>query len=294
MLRFGDHPLDIEVAALVTKAARRVREARLQGRGGRRPPSRYADAGRTFVVHWLTALQRLLQLYPESRHGEFDPNLLASAKAGAALFAAGRRRCPGDAARAGDRLEPVLRQVRPAAVARRRRAALRGRQEPAARARTARPNALWSPYTSQFNLTPPSRACRCRAASAARACRSACRSQRAITRTRSCCAPAARYAEAHPAEIPRPAGDQVMTADLAMMPAHELVKLYKARKASPVEATQAALARIEAFNPQLNAFQHLDPDGRCARRAPRRSAGRRAASGFPTSTACRSPSRTWC
>ena len=51
-----------------------------------------------------------------------------------------------------------------------------------------------------------------------------------------------------------------MTADLAMMPAWQLVKLYKSRKASPVEATKAAIARIEAFNPQLNAFQHLDPD----------------------------------
>ena len=60
-----------------------------------------------------------------------------------------------------------------------------------------------------------------------------------------------------------------MTADLAMMPAHQLVKLFKSRKASPVEATKAALARIEAFNPQLNAFQHLDPDG--AMRAARAS-----------------------
>src|SRR6478735_6399781 len=51
-----------------------------------------------------------------------------------------------------------------------------------------------------------------------------------------------------------------MTADLAMMPAHELVKLFKSRKASPVEATKAALARVDAFNGQLNAFQHLDPD----------------------------------
>jgi aspartyl-tRNA(Asn)/glutamyl-tRNA(Gln) amidotransferase subunit A len=51
-----------------------------------------------------------------------------------------------------------------------------------------------------------------------------------------------------------------MTADLALMPAHQLVKLFKSRKASPVEATKAAIARIEAFNPQLNAFQHLDPD----------------------------------
>lgn len=60
-----------------------------------------------------------------------------------------------------------------------------------------------------------------------------------------------------------------MTADLAIMPAHQLVKLYKARKASPVEATRAAIARIEAFNPRLNAFQHLDPDA--AMRAARAS-----------------------
>ena len=63
-----------------------------------------------------------------------------------------------------------------------------------------------------------------------------------------------------------------MTADLAMMPAHELVKLFKARKASPVEATRAAIARIDALNPQLNAFQHLDPDGalRAARASEKR------------------------
>jgi aspartyl-tRNA(Asn)/glutamyl-tRNA(Gln) amidotransferase subunit A len=63
-----------------------------------------------------------------------------------------------------------------------------------------------------------------------------------------------------------------MTADLAMMPAHALVKLFKAREASPVEATKAAITRIEAFNPQLNAFQHLDPDGalRAARASEKR------------------------
>ena len=86
-----------------------------------------------------------------------------------------------------------------------------------------------------------------------------------------------------------------MTADLAMMPAHQLVKLYKARKASPVEAVKSALARVEAFNPQLNAFQHLDPDGALRGRARLGEAleeGRQAAQ--PISTACRSPSRTWC
>jgi aspartyl-tRNA(Asn)/glutamyl-tRNA(Gln) amidotransferase subunit A len=63
-----------------------------------------------------------------------------------------------------------------------------------------------------------------------------------------------------------------MTADLAMLPAWQLAKLYKSRKASPVEATKAALARIEAFNPQLNAFQHLDPEGalRAARASEKR------------------------
>ena len=81
VLRFGDHPLDIEVAALVTKAARAF-----EGLGCKveevEAPFPYADANRAFVTHWLTGLQRLLQLFPESRHGEFDPNLLANAKAG--------------------------------------------------------------------------------------------------------------------------------------------------------------------------------------------------------------------
>ena len=81
VLRFGDCPVDIEVASLVTRAAKqfsalgcKVEETQA--------PFPYADASRAFVVHWLSALQRLLQLFPENRHGEFDPNLLASAKAG--------------------------------------------------------------------------------------------------------------------------------------------------------------------------------------------------------------------
>src|ERR1700730_9301776 len=63
-----------------------------------------------------------------------------------------------------------------------------------------------------------------------------------------------------------------MTADLAMMPAHELVRLFKSRRASPVEATKAAIPRIDALNPQLNAFQHLDPDSalRAARASEKR------------------------
>lgn len=80
-LRFGDHPVDIEVAAAATRAARtferlgcKVEEVEA--------PFPYADAIRTFVVHWLSALQQLLRLYPKDRHHEFDPSLLSSAKAG--------------------------------------------------------------------------------------------------------------------------------------------------------------------------------------------------------------------
>jgi aspartyl-tRNA(Asn)/glutamyl-tRNA(Gln) amidotransferase subunit A len=46
--------------------------------------------------------------------------------------------------------------------------------------------------------------------------------------------------------------------DLAMLPAHVLRRLYRKKKASPVEATKAALARIARFQPVLNCMQHVD------------------------------------
>src|SRR3990170_5495672 len=52
--------------------------------------------------------------------------------------------------------------------------------------------------------------------------------------------------------------------DPALLPATELVALYRARKLSPVEATMATLARIERFNPIINAYCHLDADGALA------------------------------
>ncbi|MBL8675490.1 MAG: amidase, partial [Rhodospirillales bacterium] len=52
-----------------------------------------------------------------------------------------------------------------------------------------------------------------------------------------------------------------MTTDLAMLPAHELTRLYKRRKASPVDAAKAAFARMDRFNPVLNCMQHVDRDG---------------------------------
>jgi len=81
ILRFGDAPVEIEVAAAVTRAAKgfaalgcKVEEAKVDLMG--------ADQPRAFITHWLTASQRLLQLHPEARHGELDPNLLASGRAG--------------------------------------------------------------------------------------------------------------------------------------------------------------------------------------------------------------------
>ncbi len=52
--------------------------------------------------------------------------------------------------------------------------------------------------------------------------------------------------------------------DPALLSATELVALYRAKKLSPVEATKATLARIERFNPVVNAYCHLDADGALA------------------------------
>ena len=150
-LRFGDHPLDIEVAALVTRAARAFEELGCTVEEVEAPFS-YADAGRTFVIHWLSALQRLLHLYPEARHGEFDANLLASAKAGLRyslhdlVEAQATRRELAIAwnvffAKYDLLLTPAV-AVQPFEV---------GKNLPDGR--DGKANALWSPYTAQFNMS---------------------------------------------------------------------------------------------------------------------------------------------
>jgi Asp-tRNA(Asn)/Glu-tRNA(Gln) amidotransferase A subunit family amidase len=48
--------------------------------------------------------------------------------------------------------------------------------------------------------------------------------------------------------------------DLCYTPATELARLFRARQLSPVEATDAALARIERLNPTLNAFLTVTAD----------------------------------
>ena len=52
-----------------------------------------------------------------------------------------------------------------------------------------------------------------------------------------------------------------MSDDLAFTPATELIALYRAKRVSPVEATQAALDRIAAHNERLNAFCLVNDEG---------------------------------
>lgn len=50
------------------------------------------------------------------------------------------------------------------------------------------------------------------------------------------------------------------TTDLTQCTAHELLQLYRSGQASPVEATQAVLSRIERLNPRLNAYCLVDAE----------------------------------
>jgi aspartyl-tRNA(Asn)/glutamyl-tRNA(Gln) amidotransferase subunit A len=63
-----------------------------------------------------------------------------------------------------------------------------------------------------------------------------------------------------------------MFAELAYLSATELLELYRAKRASPVEVTRACLARIEASNAKLNAFCVVDAEGalRAAQESERR------------------------
>ena len=53
-------------------------------------------------------------------------------------------------------------------------------------------------------------------------------------------------------------------ADIAYMPVADLVEKFRAKEVSPVEATAAALDRIDMYNDKVNAFCHLDEDGALA------------------------------
>ena len=55
-----------------------------------------------------------------------------------------------------------------------------------------------------------------------------------------------------------------MSADLVYTSATELVRGYRAKRLSPLEVTQAVLARIGELNPKLNAYCIVDEDGALA------------------------------
>src|SRR5207244_7732247 len=69
-----------------------------------------------------------------------------------------------------------------------------------------------------------------------------------------------------------------MTSDLCWMPATQLAALIRKKKVSPVEVVDATLARIDKFNPRLNAYvlvlgDHARREAKAAERAlTRRSA----------------------
>ena len=61
-----------------------------------------------------------------------------------------------------------------------------------------------------------------------------------------------------------------MTTDLHFLTIAEAAELIRTRKLSPVEYTDALIKRIEAFEPQLNAFITRTFDSRAMRRARRK------------------------
>ncbi|HRO61033.1 MAG TPA: amidase, partial [Burkholderiaceae bacterium] len=48
--------------------------------------------------------------------------------------------------------------------------------------------------------------------------------------------------------------------EIAWLGADELTRAYRERRLSPVEVAQATLDRIEALNPQINAYCLVDPE----------------------------------
>jgi aspartyl-tRNA(Asn)/glutamyl-tRNA(Gln) amidotransferase subunit A len=153
LLRMSDHPVDLEVAAMVTKAAKQVEKLGCAVEEIDAPPFPHAEAGKSFSTQWLTNSARLLEIYPEARHGEFDPNLLAGAKSGRDRFS-GQDVVKAHAIRRelsvawnlffeeyDFLLTPTI-AVQPFPVLKNAPDGMDGK-----------PNMMWSPYTATFNLT---------------------------------------------------------------------------------------------------------------------------------------------
>ncbi len=105
-----------------------------------------------------------------------------------------------------------------------------------------------------------------------------------------------------PRRQPIAAGQPVPGGDLCFTPATALLRLYRARKVSPLEVMQAVLARIDLLNPQLNAYVTVArEEALAAARAATAALGRRASlpllHGVPVSIKDLTPTRgirtTW-
>jgi aspartyl-tRNA(Asn)/glutamyl-tRNA(Gln) amidotransferase subunit A len=153
LLRMAEHPLDLEVAAMVTKAAKQIEKLGCTVEEIDAPPFPHADAFKSFVIQWLSNSQRLLDMFPESRHGEFDPALLAGAKVARERYGlkdvvnahAVRR----DAAVAWNLFFETYDFLLTPTVAVQPFAVLKGTPD----GPDGKPNMTWSPYTATFNLT---------------------------------------------------------------------------------------------------------------------------------------------
>ena len=292
LLRMSEHPLDIEVAALVTKAAKRFDKMGWKVEEIDAPPFPYADAGRIFVTHWLSNLQRLLDLYPESAAWRVRSQPAGRRQGGAPLRHERRGDCARRPARDGGGLEPVLREIRLPADADRGGAALRGVEEHARRTgrqgeravvalhRDLQPDApsrglaaVW-PQQRRPAGRPADRVGPFQGRRGARR-RGALHRGAFVEISRDC---------RRRRNDRRPRDDAGAPAGQALQVAQGL-----AGRGGQGRARPASRPSIRSSMPSSTSI----PTARCAPRAPRRSAGRRAASGYPISTACLSPSRTW-
>jgi aspartyl-tRNA(Asn)/glutamyl-tRNA(Gln) amidotransferase subunit A len=151
MLKFGDHPLDPEIATLVTKAAKTFAKLGCDVEEAA-PDLGGVDGGRTFRIHWLCFAQRVLQMFPPEKHSLLDPTLQAMAREGARYSSADLVAAMADRrtvslgwnrffAKYDLLLCPTL-AVPPFDT---------GRMAPELPDGTA--NLQWSPYTHQFNLS---------------------------------------------------------------------------------------------------------------------------------------------
>jgi aspartyl-tRNA(Asn)/glutamyl-tRNA(Gln) amidotransferase subunit A len=138
---------------MVTKAAKQVEKLGARVEEIDAPPFPHAETQKSFVIHWLTNSQRLLEMFPEARHGEFDPNLLAGAKAARERYSlqdvVNAQALRREAAVAWNLffeqydflLTPTV-AVQPFPILKNAPDGVDGK-----------PNMTWSPYTATFNMT---------------------------------------------------------------------------------------------------------------------------------------------